>query len=76
MKRREILKPEVAGRYKSLCRDSQPITTWLFGDELPKSIRDIAQVKRMSELSNFPANGSLTVPAHLPGRGFIAILVL
>ena len=48
MKRREILKPEVAGRYKSLCRDSQPITTWLFGDELPKSIRDIAQVKRMS----------------------------
>jgi hypothetical protein len=47
MKRREILKPEVAGRYKSLCRDSQPITTWLFGDELPKSIRDIAQVKRM-----------------------------
>ena len=47
MKRREILKPEVAGRYKSLCRDSQPITTWLFGDELPKSIRDISQVKRM-----------------------------
>jgi hypothetical protein len=48
MKRREILKPEVACRCKSLCRDSQPITTWLFGDELPKSIRDIAQVKRMS----------------------------
>ena len=48
MKRREILKPEVAGRYKSLCRDSQPITTWLFGDELPKSIRNIAQAKRMS----------------------------
>ena len=47
MKRREILKPEVAGRYKSLCRDSQPITTWLFGDELPKCIRDIAQVKHM-----------------------------
>ena len=47
MKCREILKPEVDGRYKSLCRDSQPITTWLFGDELPKSIRDIAQVKRM-----------------------------
>ena len=42
------MKPEVAGRYKSLCRDIQPITTWLFGDELPKSIRDIAQVKRMS----------------------------
>jgi hypothetical protein len=48
MKRREILNPEVAVRYKSLCRDNQPITTWLFVDELLKSIRDIAQVKRMS----------------------------
>jgi hypothetical protein len=47
MKRREILKPEVAGRYKSLCHDSQPITTWLIGDELGKSVRDIVQVKRM-----------------------------
>ena len=29
MKRCEILKPEVGGRYKSLCRDSQPITDYL-----------------------------------------------
>jgi hypothetical protein len=48
VKRREILKPEVAAGFKSLCRDSQPITTWLFGDEFPKSIRENAQVKRMS----------------------------
>jgi hypothetical protein len=48
MKRRGILKPEVPAAFKSLCRDSQPITTWLFGDELPQSIRDIAQVKRVS----------------------------
>ena len=47
MKRREMLKSEVAPGFKSLCRESQPITTMLFGDELPQNIRDISQVKSM-----------------------------
>ena len=50
MKRREMLKSEVAPGFKSLCRESQPITM-LFGDELPQSIRDISQVKRMAAKS-------------------------
>ena len=41
MKRREMLKSEVAPGFKSLCRDCQPITSMLFGDELPQSIRVI-----------------------------------
>ena len=41
MKRREMLKSEVAPGIKSLCRDSQPITSMLFGDELPQSIREL-----------------------------------
>ena len=48
MKRREFLKPEVADGFKSLCRENQSVTTWLFGDELPQSIQNIAQLKRMS----------------------------
>ncbi|XP_068671103.1 uncharacterized protein [Montipora foliosa] len=51
MKRREMLKSEVAPGFKSLCHESQPITTMLFGDELPQSIRDISQVKRMAAKS-------------------------
>ena len=51
MKRREMLKSEVAPAYKSLCHESQPITTMLFGDELPQSIRSISQVKRMAAKS-------------------------
>ena len=51
MKRREMLKSEVAPGFKSLCRDSQPITTMLLGDELPQSIRDISQLKRMAAKS-------------------------
>ena len=69
MKRREILKPEVTGRYKSLCRDSQPITTWLFGDELPKSIRDIAQAKRMS-VKQFCDKRKFDGPSASTGKRF------
>ena len=69
MKRREILKPEVAGRYKSFCRDSQSITTWLFGDELPKSIRDIAQAKRMS-VKQFCDKRKFDCPSASTGKRF------
>ena len=48
MKRREMAKSEVAPAYKSLCHESQPITKMLFGDELPQSICNISQVKRMA----------------------------
>ena len=41
MKRREMLKSEVAPGSKSLCRDSQPITSMLCEDELPQSIREL-----------------------------------
>ena len=51
MKWRELLKSEVAPTFKSLCHESQPITTMLLGDELPKSIRNISQVKRMAAKS-------------------------
>ena len=51
MKRREMLKSEVAPAYKSLCHESQPITTLPFGDELPQSKRNISQVKRMAARS-------------------------
>ena len=51
MKRREMLKSEVALAYKSFCHESQPISTMLFGYELPQSIRNISQFKRMAAKS-------------------------
>ena len=48
MKRGEMLKSELAPAYKSLCHESQPIAALLFGDELPQSIPNISQVKRMA----------------------------
>ena len=46
-----MLKSEVAPADKSLGHESQPITTMLFGDELPQSFRNISQVKRMAAKS-------------------------
>lgn len=48
MKRKELLKFEIAAGFKSLCLDNQGVTSWLFGDELSQNIRYIAQIKRMS----------------------------
>ena len=42
MKRREMLKSEVALGSKSLCRDSQPITSMLCGEKLTQSIRELS----------------------------------
>ena len=69
MKCHELLKPEVAEGFKSLCRESQPITTWLFGDELPKSIRDIAQVKRMC-VKKFSNKWKFEGPSTSTGKRF------
>ena len=42
MKRREMLKSEVAPGSKSLCHDSQPITSMLCGEKLTQSIRELS----------------------------------
>lgn len=41
LKRREFLKPDISSAYQSVCSKSNPVTTFLFGDELPKHIKDI-----------------------------------
>ena len=51
MTRREMLKSEVAPANKSLCHEPQPITTMLFGDELPQRFCNISQIKRMAAKS-------------------------
>ena len=48
-KRREFLKPDIAKPYQSsVCNRSNAITTCLFGDELPKHIKEIGEVNRIS----------------------------
>ena len=48
LKRREFLRPDIAKPYQSVCNKSNAITTCLFGDELPKHIKEIGEVNEIS----------------------------
>ena len=50
LKKREFLKPEIAKPYQSVCNKSNVITTFLFGDELPKHIKEIGEVNKISKM--------------------------
>ena len=44
LRRREALKPELHTSYRYLCAPSNPITTELFGDNLPKAVKDTNRI--------------------------------
>ena len=48
IRRREALKPELHISYRYLCAPSNPITTELFGDDLPKAVKDVADTNRIT----------------------------
>ena len=48
LRRREALKPELHTSYHYLCAPSNPITTELFGDNLPKAVKDITDTNRIT----------------------------
>ena len=48
LKRRECLRPDIAKPYQSVCNKSNAITTCLSGDELPKHIKEIGEVNKIS----------------------------
>ena len=48
LRRREALKPELHTSYRYLCAPSNPITTELFGDDLPKAVKDITHTNRIT----------------------------
>ena len=47
LKRRVFLKPDIAVVYQSVC--SKSVTTFLFGDEFPKHIKDIGEVNKIAK---------------------------
>ena len=48
LQRRERLKPELHPSYRHLCHPSNPITSQLFGDDLLKAFKDIAEANKIS----------------------------
>ncbi|XP_068713796.1 uncharacterized protein [Montipora foliosa] len=48
IRRSEALKPELDVSYRYVCAPSNAITTELFGDELPKAVKDITDTNRIT----------------------------
>ena len=48
VRRREALRPELHASYRYLCALSNPIWSELFGDDLPKAVKDITDTKRIT----------------------------
>ena len=48
LRRRERLKPELHPTYRHLCNPSNTITSQLFGDDLPKAVKDIVEANKIS----------------------------
>lgn len=44
MQRRELLRPVLKSDYAGLCDSSTPVTFLLFGDDLPKSLKEARQM--------------------------------
>ena len=49
MRRKELIKPDLHNDYKHLCSTSIETTSFLFGDELPKQVKDLTEVNRVGK---------------------------
>ena len=68
LKRREFLKPDITRPYQSVCNKSNAITTCLFGDELPKHIKEIGEVNKISrKVSDRPTSIKNMVSSYKRG---------
>ena len=47
LKHRELLKPDLSRSFRSLCSSSTPLSRFLFGDELSKSVKDITRANKI-----------------------------
>ncbi|CAH3163321.1 unnamed protein product [Porites lobata] len=58
MKRRELIKPELNPPYTRLCKEDIAVSTKLFGDDLPKHLKDMSEVKKAGQQMQKPYSNS------------------
>ncbi len=47
VKRRDQIRPDLNTQFRQLCSPQVPVTSFLFGDDLPKTIKDISETNRV-----------------------------
>ena len=49
LSRRELIRPDLNEQYKQLCSSQTPISKFLFGDDLPKAVKEISETNKVSQ---------------------------
>ena len=74
-RRRELIQPDLHDEYKHLCSSSPAITDQLFGNDLPKQVKELTEVNRVGKKVSTHSGRSTAKPDyHRPnycarGRG-------
>lgn len=74
IKRREQIKPDLNVQYRQLCTSQVPITSCLFGDDLPKTLKDIAETNRVRNKvssTNHNFKGNSRHSSNYKGKSFL-----
>lgn len=58
MLRREFMKPDMKGEYTHLCSHNLKYTDYLFGDDVPKTVKDITDCSKISNKIGIGYRGS------------------
>ena len=80
-RRRELMRPQLNANYRHLCSPSNPVTSLLFGDDLPKPVKDISDTNRLSSKLTKDSSSTRALPKavnHAPigrVRGNMMVLV-
>lgn len=62
LKRRQAIRPHLQQCFAALCKDKQPVTQLLFGDNLAQSIRDIRETERLGATVALPSTSKQPKP--------------
>ncbi|KAJ8028369.1 hypothetical protein HOLleu_30577 [Holothuria leucospilota] len=68
MLRRDLIKPELNQRYAHLCKPSVKTTQWLFGDDLPKMMKDLEEQHKATLVVKAPKQ---KFQQRFPRMGFL-----
>ncbi|CAH3041177.1 unnamed protein product [Pocillopora meandrina] len=63
-RRREFIKPDLHEEYKHLCSSSVPITDQLFGNDLPKQVKELTEVNRVGKKVSTHSGRSTNKPDY------------
>ena len=56
----ELIRPDLNEHYKQLCSSHTPISTLLFGDDLPKAVKEISEPNKVSQRVSHSKHGPLS----------------